>query len=246
MLGSFALAWGVVLCARGPSVEPARPVLPRLDLPARQAVGLELFIFYPWTEPLAEHFGPLLEGKAFSSRRTYNRQKRKHLVAVDVRRIEGVEEPGLVVRMNYDASDRVQSLTVPREDQREEAVLSRLLAAPENPPIGCTMAFVFEDVDPDSLWFPLPSRIGGTSDAVDAFEIRGVRGVKLADAGQGIHEWEYHFTLDRPTAEEVFVNLHFDLPFPFTLDTPTQALARGAEIAQRLTGSARSKRGATR
>lgn len=243
MLRSVARFRGVVLYARGSGVEPARPQLPRLDLPARQAAGLELFIFYPWTERVAELFDPMRDGKTFNSRRIYSRRKQKHLVAVAVQRIDEAEETGLVVRMNYDASDRVQSLTVPREDNREEEVLSRLFAIPESPPIGCTMVFQFADVDPTMLWFPLPSRIRGPADAAEIFEIRGVRGVKLAHEDVGVHEWEYHFTLERPEGKEVFVSLHFDLNLPFTLDIPAQALERGAEIVQGLAGSATSKRG---
>jgi hypothetical protein len=92
-------------------------------------------------------------------------------------------------------------------------------------------------MDASTMWFPLPSRIGGTSDSPELFEIRGIRGVKLTDEDAGAHDWEYWFTIDRPEGEEVVVDLHFDQRTRFTQELPTLALERGREIAQRLLGT---------
>lgn len=226
-------------------MELDRPQLPRLDLQSKDVLRFDLFVTYRWTEQIAELFTPLLNGEAFYSRTTYSRQKRKYLVTATIRRFGDEEDENLIVNLVYDGTDRIESLQPRREAQRESEFLPRLLAVPDIRPIFCTMEFGFDTVDPEALWFPLPSRIGASGDAGEVFEIRGVRAVKLAAEDAGVNDWEYGFILDRPNGEAVKISVHFDLNRRFTLDVPAQALERGTEIARRLTGQPTPKRGTT-
>jgi len=225
-------------------VEPDRPQWPRLDLQSKHVSRFDLFVAYPWTEQIAALFDSLLGDKGFESRTAYSRQKRKYLITATIRRLSDEEDDHLLVRLVYDGTERVQSVRPRGEAQREDEFLPRLLVIPDSRPIGCTLELDFDTVDPAALWFPLPSRIGASSDAGEVFEIRGVRAVKLAAEDAGVHDWEYGFILDRPNGESVRMTLHFDLTQRFTLDLPIQALERGTEIAQRLTGQPTQKSGA--
>lgn len=224
-------------------MEFGRLQLPRLDLQSKHVSRFDVFIAYPWTAQIADLFDPLLGDKGFDSRTLYQRQKRKYLIVAIIQRLGDEDDDVLLVRLIYDGTERVQSLRSNREAQREDEFLPRLLAISDSRPIGCTFELDFETIEPETLWFPLPSRIGSSGDGGEVFEIRGVRAVKLADEDAGVHNWEYSFILDRPDGESVTITLHFDLEQRFTLDLPVQALERGSEIALRLIGQPTPKRG---
>lgn len=60
----------------------------------------------------------------------------------------------------------------------------------------------------------------------------GVRGAKFAESDS--EEPDYTFTMDRPSARDVFLDLRFPVDQEYTRDLPRHVLARARKIARTL------------
>lgn len=222
---------------------PNRQRLPRLPLQNYAISIFDLFLQYPWDEGVDRIFRSLVGEGRFVSRTPYTASKHKHLITINARRVED-EAASLSASVRYTASPTAVAAVDPKKDRREAEFVERVLALSESTTIGCSILFVFQTVEPGSLWFPLPSRVGFPSESGEEFEIRGVRGAKLT--GRDEDPEEFGFILDRPTEEMVYLDLHFHLEQRFTLDVPQFAIERGMVIAEQLVGTTPRKRRGTR
>lgn len=189
--------------------------------------GIEL------TPEVASIFEALLgENRYFLSGTPYRRSKKKHIITTNMSRSDDL--PYAYIRVIYDATDVVDTITVPVEDRKEEDFLEHVLQLSGELELFCNVEFVFPEADEDSLWFPLPSRIDESGDGKDVFEILGVRAARLPeepDVNSG-----YNFTLDRTAIGEVLLDLYFSVANPFTQELPILVVNESLRIASRLVG----------
>lgn len=173
------------------------------------------------------------EGQRTLSGSQYSRRAHKHIITQQLAHFED-DLDSLYAGVVYDAMDHVASLRVPRQDQREKEFLAAVTDIDARWDISINIEFAFSEVDEASLWFPLPSWIGGTGDASDTFRITGVRATKYAS--QDDVAPEFTFSLDRDPDGDLLLDLYFSTEGKFTLDLPSRELARGVTIAERLVG----------
>jgi hypothetical protein len=221
------------------STDASKRGFPRVDLPRSNAVELNFYAEYDWNEQVEKAFEAILppDGSPFISGNTYVVRGTKHLVTALAFRNSKEAPTELVARVMYDARDNLSKLRIPKKDQRVAEVLSALSDLTVRTSIGCNVEFKFDKIEIDDLWFPLPSSLGGPGGSGDVFEIRGVRGVKVSGDEGNSGDWDYSFTLDRPTSEEVYVDLHFHEDGPYSAGLIADALERGSTLARQLVGA---------
>jgi hypothetical protein len=117
------------------------------------------------------------------------------------------------------------------------SLLSLLTGLPSTDLLRCDIIFSFPGKEETTV-YPLPSKLDDPRLPFD--EIRGIRGVRLADGNSGA--LEYSFVLDRPS-DRIHLNLSFSLNGGITQDTPGQALKFGTDIAQELIIPVPTRRG---
>lgn len=216
--------------------------LPRIDLPRSNVTRMFITAYGAGTPENSDAIRSLLgEADFFVSGTPYVARGKQHLISqiIDPEN-EDEDTPQMQVRIIYDASDYPDRVSIPRSDQRESEFLTHALSMKEPLNFWCNIEFRFPEVDNSELWFPLPSRIGGTDDTAEAFEILGVHAIKMpTESGEDV---SYTFYLDLTPDGEVSLDLYFPLVRVFSLDLPKQALNEGLSIARRLVGSRAIKR----
>ena len=207
--------------------------LPRLDLPRSRASRMYVFGVRPLDAVLEMALAALLgQEPMFTSGRTYSRSRTKHLLMVVAGPRERNTSRLFTFGIHYDARNDVNELDVPRLDNKEPEFLEFALSYQEPWTFQCNIEFEFSDVDENTLWFPLPSRIGGTLDSPESFLLTGVRAVRLGDDEAA--KPEYNFTLDRRSDGRVFLDLYFPANEIFSRELPSILLERGVTIARQL------------
>jgi hypothetical protein len=209
--------------------------LQRVDLPKSHARRLFFSTECDSTSACGEVLLPLLgEGDMFVSGSPYTIGRKKHLITARVDRLKDETEE-FAIRVSYDATSYPDRVTVPREDQREGEFLAQVLQLTEPMDFMCNIEFEFPEAEESALWFPLPSRIGGTTGAAETFEIVGVQAAKLPE--ETTDELGYYFSLSRVPEGPVFLDLYFSFSLDITLETPKKILTEGLAIASRLVGA---------
>jgi hypothetical protein len=191
-----------------------------------------------WNAEIETAFSPLLRGREreFSGAQ-YSKGKKKHLVMMQVAKEQSDTEPDssiLFAGMFYNAANEVESLRVPKAEQREAELMYYIISIDQKWSIDCNVEFKLSEVDESALWFPLPSRIGGTKDSSETFLITGVQAEKLRSNNDSAQE--YNFFLTRSSEAEVFLDLYFPYEGEFSPELPSHVLSKGVSIAERLIG----------
>lgn len=217
---------------------------PRIDLPRSNVMRMFITANCEWTAESTEVMRDILGGgNFFVSGTPYTANGKQHLITDSVSYIEE-QSPRSLIRIDYDATDYPDSVTVPRGDQREREFLTHVLRLRDTFDLWCNIEFHFLEAENSELWFPLPSRIGSTTDATETFEIVGVNAIKLPGESDG--DMGYTFRLDLSPSGEVFLDLYFPFSRAFTLDLPKQVLNEGLSIARRLVGGRTVRRRAAK
>jgi len=134
--------------------------------------------------------------------------------------------------MRYSTFHPLGSAPMPRGMADESGFLDLIGRLGDPRSIWASVDFVFRDPAADDLWFPLPTQIAGDLQAEAVYEVRGVRGARLANPTA--QDSEFVFTLDRPTGKDVFLDVRFDLAGRLTPRLPREVIERASKIAQGL------------
>lgn len=208
---------------------------PRINLPRANADRMFLSSRFPSTNENAALLEPLLGGEEiFFSGTPYTSLGKKHLITASVGHPDG-EVDHWVIRIEYDATDFPDEVSVPREDRREAEFLSACVRLSEVLDFSCNTEFRFLEVEDSALWFPLPSEVGGTSDGTGTFLIVGVQAV--ARPVEALAQEGYGFNLTRSPDWQVGLDLYYRHSQRFAADLPKRVLDRGLSIANQLVGS---------
>lgn len=211
---------------------PASTRFPRLDLPRFNVMRMFITTECDWARDNQEILHSLLDDRGlFVSGTPYTVKGKKHLITARIDRVDA-ETTRAEIYISYDATDYPDRVSIPRTDRREREFLTHALRLTGIDAFLCNIEFLFADAEDSALWFPLPSQIGGTSDASGTFLIVGVNAVKLPE--ESSEDMGYGFTLSRDPTGEVFLDLHCPLVRKFTPNLPRHALAEGRAIASRL------------
>ena len=215
-------------------METSRLRFPRLNLARSRAKQLAIFGNYEMNEErlalLTERAEASRPGLGSTSVVSFTRYKPR-----------GVESPSYTIAATSHVDDESNEihLSVSYRESPAEASRRRTVGISEGRilelahglgvPIefGGLVLFEFADRQPNQLWFPLPVSLSGKSPE-DTIEVRGVRGVKL---GAQSGESEYEFILDRPTGDQVVLQIELYLEGSITPNSFRTALRRAEDIA---------------
>lgn len=209
----------------------ARPS--RLDLKKRHVTQLTFSALREWSERYTDQYQFLDDQHDDFIFTSYASRGNSYNLSAGIIRRTLNEEDGIFISVTYEVVPPQE--TVYQKDSKGEAEFwERVEVLQEEGFVRCSVQFEFESIDDTKLWFPLPSRVGGSTHSPELYEIRGVRGalVPLENAADG-----YEFTLDRPEGTDVYLSVVFWLRVPVTTSLGTLVLSRAVEIAARLTGA---------
>ena len=215
------------------SRQPDRERFSRLDLAKRRATSLTFSALYPWNDQLGDLFGVSDEPGFQMVRTSYTLRGQRYNLSISVLRFEREERRSLFLSANYQPPAS-EDEAYHRDPTAETNLVKAIESLNENAYTSCTVQFALDAIEEDRLWFPLPSRVGGTEQSRELFEIRGVRGAKIPSQDD---QESFQFILDRPEGGTVYLRAEFAMMTRLLPSLGNQILDRASEIATRLAGA---------
>ncbi len=215
-----------------------RQKFPRLNLARYNATHVSFVCSLDWTDEVASRLRdlPFTADKQFIGVATYKpRNTMPHYMQETA--LLNEERSELRVSVQF-TTDELPLRRGPEQFRGGGQLLLSLAQLPGPTLLHCHVGFEYSG-DNETTVYPLPAHTDLRSMPFD--EIRGIRGVKLAEDGSD--ELAYSFVLDQPNKRRIYLNTVFSLTSGISDKAPGEILEFGYNIAQQLVISTSSKEG---
>lgn len=213
---------------------------PQINLAKASVSTLSLRGQYEWTEAraqtLANSLRPVPEvpadWKMFLSFTGYTPRSEPrvgHSITATLFHVGPGQSEDVALNIDYKPDDQ-PSLGRRSLLRREDRFIRLALELGEAKYMAGVVRFEFKGLDPEQLWFPLPTQLQGKTPD-DLFEVRGVRGGRI---GSDRDHDEYAFTLDRPSGENVVLELRMPATERFSPEIIRTTFERARKIVPKL------------
>ncbi|MGH2616341.1 MAG: hypothetical protein ACRDJC_13945 [Thermomicrobiales bacterium] len=205
---------------------------PKLDLPKNRLTRLALAWTVPHSPKAEAEFADLLDfDGSFTGVRSYTRGRVRHYRTEAAQLVPAADVDDLVVTVQNDADTGTLG-TFPKFLEEDAWLLESLQAVDLASPVRCAANFAYRGSLTLQTAVPLPLPLDPGEEFSSFDEIRGVRGVKHAIAGDEM--LGYSFILDRRDNDDIGLALEYAISPGPVERAPNDALAQAVSFAERI------------